>query len=628
MPSANGNGNGKPPATSGKNKNITILILIVIITYFIMQMIMASSSGRVVEMNYDEFLKKLGSGEVANVNVLRGGYRIVVTLTDTEKKSGKDSETKISKYSVNLPYEFNQELDKELRSRGVKITADSKEGSFWASILISFGPMLLLIGIWVFMMKRASGGMGGGNPLTGLIGKIGKVVNKDQKKVMFSDVGGIDEAREELKDIVEFLKNPGKFKKLGGKVPKGVLLVGPPGTGKTLLARAVAGEADAEFTSLSGSEFVEIFVGVGAARVRHLFLEAKKKIPHIIFMDEIDAIGKKRAGAKGFYGGNDEREQTLNQLLVEMDGFEAGAGIIIIAATNRADVLDQALLRPGRFDRKVVLYKPDVKGREDILKIHAKNLKLAEGTNLAQIAKGTPGFTGADLENLCNEAALMASKKDKSAIEMDDFENAKDKVIMGEEQRSRLISPEEKEVIAGHEAGHTIVALNTLGADPVHKVSIIPRGMSLGVTWQLPEKDKVNVSKQYLLGRIAILYGGRTAEEILFNEISTGAHDDIAKATEILERMICEWGMGGGEAVLNFNKELSMWTGQPSHTTSEATRREIDLEISRMANECRNQARLILVEHKNELMALKKALIEKESLDHEEILKAIESARK
>ena len=371
-----------------------------------------------------------------------------------------------------------------------------------------------------------------------------------------------------------------------------------------------------------------MFVGVGAARVRSLFQEAKKKVPHIIFIDEIDAVGKARAGAKGFYGGHDEQEQTLNQLLAEMDGFEAGSGIIIIAATNRVDVLDSALLRPGRFDRKVVLHKPDMRGRESILKIHVKGLVLAPGVDLKKVAQGTTGFTGADLANLCNEAALMASKKDRLAIEMDDFENAKDKVIMGEEQRSRLISPEEKEMIAGHEAGHTIVALNTPGADPVHKVSIIPRGMSLGATWQLPEKDKVNASKEYLLGRVAILYGGRTAEEILFNEISTGAHDDIAKATEMLERMVCEWGMGDEKAVLNFNKELSMWTGQPSHTLSEATRREIDLEINRLSQECRNRARLILVEHKNELAALKRALIERESLNHEEILAVVEKKQR
>lgn len=623
MPPANGNGNGKPPVNPVKK--IAIWLFIGIIIYLLAQ-IFLSPSGKTTEISYDDFLKKSASGEITAVNVLKSGRRMIATLTD--KKTGQDQEKAPQKYGVNLPYQFDQELDKELRSRGIKVTADSTEDSLFSNFLFSFGPILLLIGIWIFMMRRASGGISGGNPLSGFIGKVGKAMSKSEKKVKFSDVGGIDEAREELKDIVEFLKEPAKFVKLGGKIPKGVLLVGPPGTGKTLLARAVAGEADAEFTPLSGSDFVEMFVGVGAARVRNLFETAKKKVPHIIFMDEIDAVGKARAGARGFYGGNDEREQTLNQLLVEMDGFEAGSGIIIIAATNRADVLDPALLRPGRFDRKVILHRPDVRGREAILKIHAKNLVLAEGVDLKKIAQGTPGFVGADLENLCNEAALIASKKNKLAIEMDDFENAKDKVVMGEEQRSRLISPEEKEVIAGHEAGHTIVALNTPGADPVHKVSIIPRGMSLGATWQLPEKDKVNVSKQYLLGRVAILYGGRIAEEILFNEISTGAHDDIAKATEMLERMVCEWGMGDGKAILNYNKELSMWTGQPSHAPSEATRREIDMEISRLANECRNQASLILGGHKNELMALKKALIERESLNHDEILTVIKSAQK
>ena len=620
MPPTNGSGKLKTPRV-----NIAIWLLLALIVYLLIQSF-TGSSGQTTEMSYDEFLKKLGSGEVASVNVLKNSRRIAVTLV--EKNGGQNPEAKPQKYGINLPYEFNQELDKELRSRGVKVTADSIETGFFMNLLLGWGPMLLLVGVWIFMMKRASGGIGGGNPFGGFVQKIGKVVSKAEKKIKFSDVGGIDEAREELKDIVEFLKNPEKFKKLGGKVPKGVLLVGPPGTGKTLLARAVAGEADAEFTPLSGSEFVAMFVGVGAARVRSLFQEAKKKVPHIIFIDEIDAVGKARAGAKGFYGGHDEQEQTLNQLLAEMDGFEAGSGIIIIAATNRVDVLDSALLRPGRFDRKVVLHKPDMRGRESILKIHVKGLVLAPGVDLKKVAQGTTGFTGADLANLCNEAALMASKKDRLAIEMDDFENAKDKVIMGEEQRSRLISPEEKEMIAGPEAGHTIVALNTPGADPVHKVSIIPRGMSLGATWQLPEKDKVNASKEYLLGRVAILYGGRTAEEILFNEISTGAHDDIAKATEMLERMVCEWGMGDEKAVLNFNKELSMWTGQPSHTLSEATRREIDLEINRLSQECRNRARLILVEHKNELAALKRALIERESLNHEEILAVVEKKQR
>ena len=617
MPQANGN--GKTPGTPGAK--IAIWLVVGLVAYIVMRLVMGSP-GQVSEMSYDEFLKKTGNGEVANVNVSKNNRKITVTLT--EKKGDESAEKKSQKYNVNLPYEFNQELDKVLRGQGIKVTADSNEEGF----LSSFGPTIImfvvLAALWFFMMKRMGGAVGG-NSLTGFINKVGKVFNKSEKKVMFSDVGGIDEAKEELKDIVEFLKTPDKFQKLGGKVPKGVLLVGPPGTGKTLLARAVAGEADAEFTSLSGSDFVEMFVGVGAARVRSLFEQAKKKVPHIIFIDEIDAIGKTRAGAKGFYGGHDEREQTLNQLLVEMDGFEAGTGVIILAATNRPDVLDPALLRPGRFDRKVVLYKPDINGRENILEIHTKRLKLADGVTLKKIAQGTPGFTGADLENLCNEAALIASKKDKSAIEMDDFENAKDKVIMGEEQRSRLISPEEKEVIAGHEAGHTIVALNTPGADPVHKVSIIPRGMSLGVTWQLPEKDKVNLSKQYLLSRVVILYGGRSAEEILFGEISTGAHDDIKKATEILKNMVCEWGMSDNMPTLNFGEQGLAWDGGSSHVLSENARSTIDAEIKRLSDECQKKARQILEEHKHELIALKKALIEKESLDHEEILRVIAS---
>ncbi len=468
--------------------------------------------------------------------------------------------------------------------------------------------------------------MGGGKAMS--FGKSrAKLLTEAQGKITFEDVAGIEEAKEELEEIIAFLKDPKKFTKLGGKIPKGVLLVGPPGTGKTLLARAVAGEAGVPFFSISGSDFVEMFVGVGASRVRDLFMQGKKNAPCIIFIDEIDAVGRHRGAGLG--GGHDEREQTLNQLLVEMDGFESNEGVILIAATNRPDVLDPALLRPGRFDRQVVVPRPDVKGREMILKVHAKKVPLSEGVNLETIARGTPGFSGADLANVVNEAALLAARQDKTAVEPIDFDNAKDKVLMGVERRSMVISDVEKKSTAYHEAGHTLVAKMIPGTDPVHKVSIIPRGRALGVTMQLPIEDKHSYSRESLLARIAVLMGGRAAEDIIFNTFTTGAGNDIEQATEMARKMVCEWGMSDLMGPLSFGKkDESIFLGREMATHknySEQTAERIDDEIKRIVDESYQRARTILNENLQKLHNLSECLIEKENLTGAEVDVIIES---
>jgi cell division protease FtsH len=452
-----------------------------------------------------------------------------------------------------------------------------------------------------------------------------RMISEKQNKVTFQDVAGVDEAKEELREIIDFLKDPQKFQKLGGKIPKGVLLVGPPGTGKTLLAKAIAGEANVPFFSISGSDFVEMFVGVGASRVRDLFEQGKKHAPCIIFMDEIDAVGRHRGAGLG--GGHDEREQTLNQLLVEMDGFETNEGVILIAATNRPDVLDPALLRPGRFDRQVVVARPDVKGREEILRVHARRIPLAPNVELKVLARGTPGFSGADLANLVNEAALLAARLDKKIVEMIDFENAKDKVLMGVERRSMIISESEKKTIAYHEAGHALVADLLPGADPLHKVTIIPRGRALGLTQQLPTDDKYNYSKEYLVDRITILLGGRAAEEIVFQQRTTGAGDDLEKATEMARKMVCEWGMSDKMGPLTFGKsEEHIFLGREMSRAkdySEDTAILIDSEIKRIVTDCAGRARQMIEANLEKLHTLARALLERESLDGEEIARLL-----
>ena len=517
----------------------------------------------------------------------------------------------------------SQDFLKLLRDKNVKISVRPIDQNPWyMSVLISWFPMILFIGVWIFFMRQMQGG--GAKALS--FGKArARLISEKHNKITFADVAGVDEAKEELREIIEFLKDPQRFQKLGGKIPKGVLLVGPPGTGKTLLAKAIAGEANVPFFSISGSDFVEMFVGVGASRVRDLFEQGKKHAPCIIFMDEIDAVGRHRGAGLG--GGHDEREQTLNQLLVEMDGFETNEGVILIAATNRPDVLDPALLRPGRFDRQVVVPRPDVKGREEILRVHARRIPLGPDVDLKVLSRGTPGFSGADLANLVNEAALLAARHSKKVVEMFDFESAKDKVLMGVERRSMIISEEEKRTIAYHEAGHTLVAHSLPGADPVHKVTIIPRGRALGLTQQLPSDDKYNYSRDYLMNRITILLGGRAAEEMVFRQQTTGAGDDLEKATEMARKMVCEWGMSEKLGPLTFGKrEEHIFLGREfarHQDYSEETAVLIDAEVKQIVVDGASRARSILEEQLARLHRLAKALLEHESLDAEEIARVL-----
>jgi cell division protease FtsH len=506
-----------------------------------------------------------------------------------------------------------------LRERGVSITAQPEEDNPWyMTVLISWFPMLLLIGVWVFFMRQMQAG--GGKALS--FGKSrAKLMTDGQQKVTFEDVAGIEEAKEELQEIIEFLKNPKKFTKLGGRIPKGVLLVGAPGTGKTLLARAIAGEAGVPFFSISGSDFVEMFVGVGASRVRDLFVQGKKNAPCIIFIDELDAVGRHRGAGLG--GGHDEREQTLNQLLVEMDGFESNEGVILISATNRPDVLDPALLRPGRFDRQVVVPVPDIKGRVEILKVHVRRTPLQENVNLEVLARGTPGFSGADLENLVNEAALLAARRDKEAVGMPEFEEAKDKVLMGVERKSMIISEEEKLCTAYHESGHALVASLVPGADPVHKVTIIPRGRALGLTQQLPIDERHTYPKKLLLNRITVLLGGRTAEEMVLNDFTTGAGNDLERATELARKMVCEWGMSDVLGPLTYGqKEEAIFLGREfarHRDYSDGTAELIDREIRRIVEECYQSTVELIKDHIETLHRLAEELLKKEVLDGPEL---------
>lgn len=555
------------------------------------------------EMSYSEFMNYVEQNKVKKVEA-RGRN---ISWWDTNGVSYKT-------YAPEDP-----ELIRILREKRIEITAKKEEDSpFWQNILISWFPMLLLIGVWLFFMRQMQ--VGGGKALS--FGKSkAKVLTKDQHRVTFENVAGIEEAKGELEEIIAFLRDPKRFTKLGGRIPKGVLLIGAPGTGKTLLARAIAGEADVPFFTISGSDFVEMFVGVGASRVRDLFLQGKRNAPCIIFIDEIDAVGRHRGAGLG--GGHDEREQTLNQLLVEMDGFESNEGVILIAATNRPDVLDPALLRPGRFDRQVVVPIPDVKGREEILRVHTKRTPLAPDVDLALLARGTPGFTGADLENLVNEAALLAARQEKDRIEMSDFEQAKDKVLMGVERKSMIIPLEERKNTAYHEAGHTLVAKMIPGSDPIHKVTIIPRGRALGITQQLPIDEKHTYPRDYLINNITIMMGGRAAEELVLHHQTTGAGNDIERATEIARRMVCEWGMSEKLGPLAFGqKEEQIFLGREFNQHrdySEHTARLIDQEVSAIVTHSYNKAKQILQENIDSLHRLAQALLEKEVLDGQQI---------
>ena len=584
-------------------KNLTLWMVIGLIVMLPLTVFQGTRQSGQEQPNFSDFLNAVEQGRVDAV-VIRGNL-----VTYALKDGGATQKT----YVVDDP-----NLVKTLRDHGVKIAVQPHDSNPWYAMLLLWVPMLLFIGLWIFFMRQMQGV--GAKVLS--FGKArARRISEKQNKVTFQDVAGIDEAEEELREIIEFLRDPQKFQKLGGKIPKGVLLVGPPGTGKTLLAKAIAGEANAPFFSISGSDFVEMFVGVGASRVRDLFAQGKKHAPCIIFMDEIDAVGRRRGAGLG--GGHDEREQTLNQLLVEMDGFETNDGVILIAATNRPDVLDPALLRPGRFDRQVVVPRPDVKGREEILRVHARRIPLAPNVELKVLARGTPGFSGADLANLVNESALLAARQNKKFVEMTDFENAKDKVLMGVERRSMIISDAEKRTIAYHEAGHTLVADFLPGTDPVHKVMIIPRGRALGLTQQLPLDDKYNYSREYLINQITILLGGRAAEEIVLNQLTTGAGDDLEKATEMARKMVCEWGMSDKLGPLTFGKnEEYIFVGREvarHKDYSEETARQIDVEIKRIIRDCAHRTRVILEENLEKLHTLARALLERESLDGEEV---------
>ena len=511
-----------------------------------------------------------------------------------------------------------------LREQGVRVAAKPEEGDPWyVAILVQWFPMLLLIGVWVFFMRQMQ--MGGGKAMS--FGKSrAKLLTENQQRVTFSDVAGVEEAKQELEEIIAFLKDPKKFTRLGGRIPKGVLLVGAPGTGKTLLARAIAGEAGVPFFSISGSDFVEMFVGVGASRVRDLFAQGKKQAPCLVFIDEIDAVGRHRGAGLG--GGHDEREQTLNQLLVEMDGFEANEGVILIAATNRPDVLDPALLRPGRFDRRVMVPRPDVRGREEILRVHSRRVPMDDNVDVGTLARTTPGFSGADLENLVNEAALLAARHNKEKVDMEDFELSKDKVVMGVERRSMILSSEEKRNTAYHEAGHALVAGLTPGTDPVHKVTIIPRGMALGVTQQVPNEDRYTLTKDYILKRLAVMFGGRVAEEIVLGHTTTGAGDDIEKATELAHRMVCEWGMSEKLGPMTFGKkDEQIFLGRDftqMKEYSEKTAVEIDTEVRGIIMHAYERAKALLQANIEVLHKMAERLLEKEVLDGAEVTDIIQ----
>jgi len=509
-------------------------------------------------------------------------------------------------------------LANKLQEKGVVISAKEPAASPWASLLYSWAPVLLMIGFWIFFMRQMQSG---GNKALSFGKSKAKLSSSSQKKVTFKDVAGVDEAKEELQEIIEFLKEPQKFQKLGGRIPKGVLLMGPPGTGKTLLARAVAGEANVPFFSISGSDFVEMFVGVGASRVRDLFEQGKKNAPCIVFIDEIDAVGRHRGAGLG--GGHDEREQTLNQLLVEMDGFESNEGVILVAATNRPDVLDPALLRPGRFDRRIVVNRPDVKGREGILGVHTRKIPMADDVEVPVLARGTAGFSGADLANLVNEAALNAARYNQKVVRMHDFEFAKDKVLMGSERRSMIISDAEKRVTAIHEAGHALLTVLLPHADPIHKVTIIPRGMALGLTQQLPADEKHNYSRDYLNDQIAILLGGRIAEEITMNSLTTGAGNDLERATELARKMVCEWGMSDAMGPLTFGKkEEQIFLGREiaqHQDYSEDTALKIDQEVKRFVTDNYQRAHQLLARGKEALLKIAEGLLAREVLDAEQV---------
>ncbi len=593
-------------------KTIVFWMIIILLGVFLWKMVSNTGQvGKEQEPGYGEFMAQLDANNVKEVTLYlspnsyeaQGEYRVAVQG--------------FQKFKVTIFKEASPDLVKELRDKSVRLNVKEVTRGDWLTFLLNAAPLFLLVGFWIFMMRQMQAG---GNKALSFGKSRARLLTAQQKKATFKDVAGIDEAKEELQEIIDFLKDPQKFQKLGGRIPKGVLLVGPPGTGKTLLARAIAGEANVPFFSISGSDFVEMFVGVGASRVRDLFEQGKKNAPCIIFIDEIDAVGRHRGAGLG--GGHDEREQTLNALLVEMDGFESNEGVILIAATNRPDVLDPALLRPGRFDRRVVVPRPDIKGREEILRVHTRKVPLGEDVDLSVLARGTPGFSGADLANLVNEGALWAARQNRKFVTMGDFEMSKDKVLMGVERKSMILSEEEKRNTAYHEAGHALVAAMTPGADPLHKVTIIPRGMALGVTMQLPIDDKHTYTKVYLEGILTVLMGGRTAEEIFLGHITTGAGNDIERATDIARQMVCDWGMSELGPLSFGKKEEAIFLGREiaqHRDYSEDTAICIDQEVKKIVNKAYDSARGILLTNREALERIAQALLEREVLDAVEL---------
>jgi cell division protease FtsH len=584
-----------------------LLWIVIFVLVILLWNLFQTSKGASEAIPFSTFLDRTNQGYVDHVTI-HGDE--IHGETKATAPGGKRA------FHLNAPENYPAMYD-QLRAKGVAMEFETQRDGALITALITWAPVLFLIGLWIFFMRQMQAG---GNKALSFGKSKAKLLSGTAKKVTFKDVAGVDEAKVELHEIIEFLKDPQKFTKLGGKIPKGVLLMGPPGTGKTLLARAIAGEANAPFFSISGSDFVEMFVGVGASRVRDLFEQGKKNAPCIIFIDEIDAVGRHRGAGLG--GGHDEREQTLNQLLVEMDGFESNDGVILVAATNRPDVLDPALLRPGRFDRRVVVDLPDLKGREGILRVHARNIPLSEDVDPVVLARGTPGFSGADLANLVNEAALNAARYDKKKVQMVDFEFAKDKVIMGVERKSMVMSDREKRNTAYHESGHTIVAAVIPAADPLHKVTIIPRGRALGLTQQLPTEDKYSYSKRYLEAMLAVLMGGRIAEEVFLNELTTGAGNDIERATGMARRMVCEWGMSELGPATFGKKEQEIFLGREfaQHGDySESTAVEIDKEVRRILEKAYKTAHDIITAHKTALDRIARRLLERETLEGAEV---------
>jgi cell division protease FtsH len=613
---------GEPPREPSRARGIgrnLILWLAILLVAVVLYSTMDGLSQDTARISYSEFTEQLDNNNIAEVTFEE--RKVSGKLTKGVAFASAKSPKAFTQFESRIPFPDNSyELVGRLESAGAKIVAKEESTSFLA-ILLAFGPILLLIVLWLMFMRQMQGAAGGPKGLFSFGKSRAKLMTDERPKVTFNDVAGADEAKEELKEIIEFLKEPGKFQKLGGKIPKGALLLGPPGTGKTLLARAVAGEAGVPFFSMSGSDFVEMFVGVGASRVRDLFEQGKKNAPCIIFIDEIDAVGRHRGAGLG--GGHDEREQTLNQLLVEMDGFESNEGVILLAATNRPDVLDPALLRPGRFDRQIVVASPDVKGREGILQVHIRKVKTAADVDVTVLARGTPGMSGADLANMVNEAALLASRRNRESVKMEDFEEAKDKVMMGTARKSMVIADDEKKVIAYHESGHALVAKFMPKADPIHKVTIIPRGLALGLTQSLPIDERHTHSKEYLEAVLAVMMGGRVAELLVFNQLDTGAGNDLERATKLARRMVCNWGMSDKLGPVTFGKtEEHIFLGREfaQHADfSEATAVVIDQEIRTFLDNAEDTAKRILSSHLDMLHKLAAILLEKEIIDGKDV---------